>query len=293
MNRRSVILALALPLGALLVAACSQGDGGGQQPPPSRPPTELEVGSDTDATHDFTLRADETQVFTFSTAQPVGEFEDLVVIEVEWPGPDTDIRLDLTDGAGGETIATSIGPEYFWSPTGAEPAQAAQRLDTEAIRPGVPACRGPCVVIRPTGSPVHFEVTNIGEVAEPLSIYLYTDRFVDTNEPGNDNRATPFFYNFEEGGEGAIETLGDVDWWQVASLEAEVGTVELVHTGDLELTLFVDTGTDTLPHAPGQPALIEVGDLLRVESTGGLAARGPNSLYSLQPVPPAAPADEG
>lgn len=283
MNRRGVILASALPLGALLVAACSQGDGGGQQPPPEA--TELTVGTETGAVHEFTLRSGGTEYFTVPTAGLDGEFDHLMVIEVRPATPG--IRLDLTDGTGGAVIATSSGPDSFASPSGAQPASTLTSggLEPEAIRAGVSPCEGPCVVLRPTGAPEQFEVTNASGVAEELSIFVYPSLFVDTFEPRNDDSVTPSLYNIGETGEGALETLGDVDWWQVASLEQVNDTIELVHTGGLDLMLFVVTDIGTFEYEPGDPAYIEVGGLLRVESISGRAARGAPSHYVLQPVP--------
>lgn len=282
--KRKVVTYLLLPLGLLVLAACSDpGSGGPGFPDPDPDPdperTVLEAAGFNAPAHTGSLAGGEIDYFLIPPGSVTG---DLIVIEL-----DANLRLDLTSSSGAAVAITSSGPEYFQGTTAT--AFSTEVLDPSAIRPAPVDCRGSCIVLRNSGEELYFQVRGV-QTSTPYSIFIYDDQYMDTEEPDNDTRSGAAAYVGVSIG-GAIETVGDVDWWEVGTLDLDGEPVFFETSGEVDLDLeilHVRGTTESGPFAPGTVIQVQTGDFLIVQSASGLAARGGHSAYSLSPVTPAA-----
>lgn len=280
---RKVLTYLLLALGMLVLAACTTGGGGpdgGGPPLPDR--IELEPAGETTPAHTDEIASGETHHFELDPNSVTG---DLIVIELN-----RNLTLEQTTITGATVIATSSGPEFF-AAGDFPPASAADHVDPAAIGVVPVPCRGSCIVMPASGNTMYFQVSGATATTD-YSIYVYGDNFLDTNEgPGNDVPEDAAGY-FLDNDSGAIETIGDIDWWEVTSVDVPSQHVEFLANGDLDLELFVQTPIGELgPYGSGEVVELFVGDLLRVESATDRAARGSDSIYQFIPVTPAAAGD--
>ena len=272
--KRNVLTSLLLGLGMLVLAACSTGEGGpGGDGPPLPERTDLDPAGETSATHTGNLTVGETDYFVLDPNSLSG---DLIVVEL-----DQELLLEQTTITGATIMASSSGPEYFEAGDFA-PASAAE-LDPAAIGVEPPLCRGSCIVLAASNETLYFEVSG-AQLPTEYSIYVYGADHVDTNEPINDSEITAPGYFLDDDG-GAIETIGDVDWWQVAGTETSSTRVEFLATGPLDLQVYVVTALgESDPYVSGDVIDLLPGDLLRVESATDRAGRGAPSFYYFSPV---------
>lgn len=143
----------------------------------------------------------------FDVVMPTGAGRDLLYLEVQ-NGVSIEVRrgaeVFFSTEAGtfrrlaNSTTATTEGP----STAGLAPqAIAVQR-----------ACRGPCVIL-PATAGATLTVHNPGPTQRQVNIFLVTEPFSDLNEPNNTPAAATPITRGVDG--GAIELVGDVDWFRV------------------------------------------------------------------------------
>lgn len=267
---RSILSAVALLATVTTLAACSGGAGNGDGPPPPSEPeaTVLAMNIGDAPVHEDRLAAGQTDYFQFTA--PI-DVDDIIVIELN-----ADLRLDLTDGVAGIARATSTSADMFGPAIVA--LGAGGQLGSQAIATTAP-CRGSCIVVEGDPGTYTFEVTNRGAAAVDYEVFVYDRVATDTLEP-NDTlaSASPYVLNTEN--EGAIETVGDVDYWVVQAGGFAGGDIQFEAAGDIDLVLYIDG----LGFPSGSTISVEPGDVLRVESESSLAARGNNGYYYLSPV---------
>jgi hypothetical protein len=186
----------------LVLAACTVDGGGG---PPQPPANTIEVTANLNpntSVSSVQLANGESQVFRIEVPSNVVS-AGLFYIEL-----DREVDLEVMTSGYGTVTYSSASRDYFGSgPSGlsATLAVAPQTVDT------VVTCRGSCVIIEPANAgSVYARVTNRGSTTT-VSLYAYGEAHGDTHEPGNDTLVGAPVFNLADS--GAIETVGDVDYW--------------------------------------------------------------------------------
>lgn len=270
--KRNVLTALLLCLGLLVLAACSPG--GGEPQLPER--TELAPTEDDSASYSGNVNLGGTDYFYVDGSGIEGE---LIVVEL-----DAELRLELTSITGETVSAVSTGPDYFARQE--VPVSNAEEEDVGPTAIGVdPApCRGSCIVL-PAGNDTYYFQVSGALLPTPYSVFVYGAPHVDTNEGNNEDAimAPPYFLGEEDG--GALETIGDVDWWIVGSSGSASEPVEFFAPGNVgaEVTI-VNIDAESGPFPSGTVLDLAPGDVLRVESALERAARGAGGYYYFSPV---------
>lgn len=176
---------------------------------------------------------------------------------------------------GGETYSSSGRQRFTASPrttTLADPND----LSASAIRVGR-TCRGPCVILPNSPGSASLLVNNGGSAALSVTLYLEADRFDDTNEP-NDTpaRATPLYGNEV----GALELIGDLDWFQVMRSGRLLFTGPQAFTAEARVRDGAGKLVATL--SSGDSVTVQPGYQVEVRATSRVAGPGGASFYSLE-----------
>jgi hypothetical protein len=191
---------------------------------------------------------------------------DLLYLEL-----DTESASLVVYNSAGTAIASSADASGFIA------GGSASVLGTAGIDVAV-ICRGSCVILEASAGSYFVEVNNQTGGTLNFDLYAFGDPFQDDNEPSNDLPATA--PTLGTGDEGAIETLGDEDWFIVNT----GGLVRFESTSDLDLRATVSkaNGDPIASLSPGQATTVLATDRVRVYEIGGDAA-GPagESGYSL------------
>ncbi len=269
--RRLVTLLALLAATTLVISACSK-PSEVPQPPAT---TALDMTDGVATVYSGSLAAGRSAQFSLDGADAS---DPLIVIEL-----DANLDLRLLDRKDGLTVATSSSPGFFAAGSaglGVALAGGSGSLDGSAIVTTAP-CRGSCIVITASTDTRYFTVTNSGAGAASYGIYLYDSIFRDTNEDGNNTIGGAVSYEpSATTNEGAIEVIGDADWWFVENTAeidfdtgGDVGIVAYRHTAD---------GTQVAgPYLNGQMLLVPAGQYLRVVSSSSRAGRGATANYFL------------
>ena len=174
---------------------------------PGRPPGFIEVSASTNsatAVHSRAYAAGESFEYRLSLPSSV---RTAAVLYVEL---DQAAGLELRSGTGLSAIASSSSAASFRS--GAGSFSTSDQLSAAGVTVAAD-CRGSCVIIKPGSSSYRVIVTNLGG-SRTISLYAFGDDFMDEFEPQND--ATVSAPVLTTSDQGAIETIGDTDFWQLA-----------------------------------------------------------------------------
>lgn len=275
---------LALPaigtLIALAIAACSTGPGPGPGGPPANT-IDVTASLSPDASlSTVELGGGESQVFRVDVPQDVVD-AGLLYVELN---RDVDLEV-MTSGYGTVTFSAS-SRDYFGSGTqGLGPA--ALGLDPQAVDTPV-TCRGSCVLLEPANpGVVYVRVTNEGSSTN-VSLYVYGDQHADEYEPDNDQPAGAPTFAFTDA--GAIETVGDVDYWyfdQNTTVMFDVVTVGIPLEADIVDASGTPVQNSDGPYIDGDEIQLYAGEYLRVWSVEPWqAASSARSTYYLEDVEP-------
>lgn len=180
-----------------------------------------------------------------------------------------EIELTLLEDDGSTAVASSSSTDVFMSGILALSAASGSALDPSDVTAQL-SCRGSCVIEAAGPTRRYVEITNDGGGTVAGNLYVIQRPFEDTvegNEPGSVGLGTTY---------GALETLGDVDVYEVD----QAGDVELVFgtlaSGlDYRLRVYSAGGTliDTL--FPGDPAVgVFIGEQVHVDATNGADRAG-------------------
>jgi hypothetical protein len=213
-----------------------------------------------------------------STAYYAIEFgagrSDLLYAEVVADGP---LRVSLLNARGG-TLARSTSPEVFPSDafvdvfTAAEDELAPRSISAEFT------CLGPCAAIRAIQPMVYIAVENQGSSSRTFDLYAFTMPFSDLNEP-NDGPETATPVSGQGTVSGAIETIGDVDWFALGG--SSVREVTFFPTSDqLGLRLRIQGSDISLRY--GETAVLYPGERFAVASSIGRAGPSATSGYAVE-----------
>lgn len=204
---------------------------------------------------------------------PGGTRGDVLYIEVE----------------GAESIQVQRGSDTFFSTAagtfrllgrGSASADASradlpgERLTPQAIAV-LRSCHGPCVLLPVGGATL--TVHNPGPVPRQVIVHLEAEAFNDVNEP-NDRPGTATALQPGADG-GAIELVGDVDWFRVP--QAGVLTFDDPSALELRASLHDAAGARIGTLNSGVPVSVRAGDLVEVRSTRPEAGPSAVSAYFL------------
>lgn len=273
MKRFNFVLAAAVAA-TLLLSACNI------TITPSGPPTPdvtRSAGTDPGAvTWSGTVPAGGAVIFKLDVPSGVSDNFDVIYLELN-----SNLQLELRDPNTYSIVATSVGPSYFARGTGGLTANAVD-LDTQAI--GVATtCRGSCIILPgPSARSFYARVVNNSGSPVSTSLYFYGDVEQDTNEPNDaTTTATSFDVFSGSGDKGAIELLGDVDYYRMSGQR----TVQFSPAPGNPVALRIDllNPTGVVIGGLNGPGTLNVytGDYLRVSSAAGRAGAPATSQYTL------------
>lgn len=261
---------------ALILAACQVT----VSPGPTWPPTfadsiEAQPTFEPSVQADGTLGAGATRYFSLD----VDVVRELVYAEVQGsPG----LRVALYS-SGGTRLAVSESATYF----GASVSALSASSDAVAGSAIVLAfqCLGPCVAVPSTAASYVVAVTNTTGSSVGFQLYAYTFDETDDYE-ANDAVDSPALLNGAGNYQGAIEVLGDDDYYEYNATAG--GDFFVVFDPfdaalGLELEIVNCPTCEVLDGTSGRrvEGLID-GDVLRVRSSAGRAGPSATSGYSLQ-----------
>lgn len=198
---------------------------------------------------------------------------DLLYVEVVG----ANLRISLYT-ASGSTVGVSDSPTYFASSLATlamSGAVGATSDDVEALAIDVAyACLGPCVATRPSAATYYVKVENRSSTSQPFDLFAYTFDHNDTFEP-NDSSSSAVIVAGESDLIGAIETVGDQDWFHYTGASAR--TLEFsASTASLDLALIVDGGPTLVA---GDTGVVYPGERFRVVSAAQRAGPSGTSGY--------------
>ncbi len=204
--------------------------------------------------------------------------DDLIYIEVDG---DLDLKAYSVSGA---LLASSSSPDYFASGSGG----LLLAPSTQGISVVV-GCRGPCVIRETSSTTLYAELINNGAASRGYDFYAFADDYSDTGDPGNDSSGGATTLNTSE--QGAIETLGDVDYFDIGA----DGTLSLSvpaagNPVDVEADVY-DAGNNLIATlTDGDAVGVFDGESVRVRSDDSRAGASEVSRYTLN-LAPGSPAD--
>lgn len=185
-----------------------------------------------------------------------------------------DLRVTLYTTAG-TTLAVSESSRYFGpnaAALSASDAVAGSSLLTTFF------CVGPCTAVETEASAYVVGVRNLANSPRPFDLYAYTMNATDLDEP-NDASGSAVAFNGSDEVLGAIEWLGDEDWYRYTG-----GTNETlrftVYNLDLDLVLQFQSDATIVPGAlDGRTVELRPNDVFRVYSASSLAGPSVESRY--------------
>lgn len=276
MKRITTIAAATLTV--LVLAACSVSN-----PPPTGPPADAvpvtATSNPASAVDTWTFAPGEEEVYEVSVPANVGS-DDLLYIEL-----DRNISLEVLPASYASVEFSASSSAYFGTGlTGLTAAVADGSLSGQTVTTPV-TCRGSCVILDAAPSTFYVRVVNTGAITmNDVNLYVYGDDYADETEGINDTPATgPNLVSFDS---GAIETIGDVDYWYMPNN----GNVQfdVVQNGiALEAEIVDSNGnrvpTSTGPYLDGDVIQVFAGEFLRIWTVDeNRAAASANSQYYLE-----------
>lgn len=272
MNARTLLPAALLGF-ALLLTACEITVSPGTPPPdPDYVRSAESLGAGESPTANFIQVPGNESVIVEVALGSAAQSDEAIYFEVDGGG-DAEI---LQYSSGGSILASSASADVFVQGTAALSSAGA----TAAVAPQivtVQSCLGPCIIDSADRSTFFLEVFNTSSVNQTFDLFLYTQAFGDEHDPGNDSMSTAVGLG---GGasntdEGAIETIGDRDFWAIQEsgdlFFDEVASVS--PSLDLRLRLIDEDGFTVGTFQPGTGAIEALaGDTAIVFENGDDAA---------------------
>lgn len=224
----------------------------------------VSTGSDGEAQGSRTLANNEHAYYRLSNT---GGSSGVVYVELNTGNTDFDLEV-MSSGSG--TVRYSSSSRFvFGSGASALGMSVAGELDQQAIVTSV-TCRGACVIIPAGefGSTMYAKVTNRSGSTQSVGVYFFKDVYKDSGEPDNNTTGAPFLSPVEDF--GAIETVGDVDYFNV--LHAGNLTFDYINASGNNLAIRAEV-RDSLQSlvttlSPGQSFVLEAGDRIMVRANG-------------------------
>ena len=247
----------------VLLAACATS--GGPNPPqlPTEPEPDEELSLGSSSTHVY--EPGESRLYFV----PSGVGSDLIQAEL-----DRDLQLEIGNVSLIREYSASSG-EFFGSGSeGLEPAGLGPAAITEER-----SCAGSCIVFRPFGD-FYVQVTNDSTSMVDARLDVFATSFRDTTEPFNFDLVSP--PTIPAGGfdKGAIETVGDVDYWDIP------GTAQVIFSPQdfpTEAHVVNASGEPQVELPPGEAVTVFGDEFIRVRAVDpDRAAIAGRSGYTLE-----------
>jgi hypothetical protein len=269
--------------------------GAGRAGPSSTSGYAVTIGDVTTAPIDATVTAQDTtspsQLLSASIAAGaartyrVNVAGDRDLLYAEAVGSGLRVRLRTL---GGSTLAVSDTPDYF---TGGL-SRGAAAADAPSLGPAAIdvqfSCVGPCAAVRPSAGAYLVEVENLTSSTKSFDFYAYTFDANDLNDRGaasNDSVSTPTLIPGIGSHSGAIEWLGDEDWFRYTGTAERVLEFTVLDTAP-GLRLTFDGGITIEGTLGGLTTNLYPNDLFRVDSGSNRAGPSATSGYFLQVTAP-------
>lgn len=271
MKRHTLFFSLAIAA-ALVLSACTITVEPG--PPPPRQPDDTRTARNDSAnpvnTYDIAAGADILVRIDVDTSSPV------LYLELN-----RDIDLEVFN-AFRNRIASASSRNFFGSGTTGLTTTAA--LEPQAVTVQVP-CRGSCVILdQGTSSHYFLLIRNTSGTSQSVGLFAFGDNFADGLEPANDVASTAPFLNLASGDSGALEVLGDVDYWRVTGAAAG-GTTMIFSVTDpivgARLRVLNTLGDVVDEPDPSGAFTVFTGETIEVASATNRAAASARSFYAI------------
>lgn len=269
MRRLTLVAALLLLVGVL--AACQVTIT--YSPPSSytNVPADATVPSGPTAT--YTLAGHETADYRVSMSA-VSD----ALFHAEADGSVTILVMDSS----GRPLVSSSSSSYFRSGTSAlslAATNSAGGLTTSGITV-TDTCTGPCAQVPVSSSYYYVEVTNTSSSSTSVDLFFYGTPYGDEYETSNDNWSTTSAALNSTGDSGAIETIGDVDYWKVN----QSGTWDFSATSStIDPVVYIVDGSGNRRYGPyysGDTIQAFAGWYYEVVSSSGYAGISDFSSYA-------------
>jgi hypothetical protein len=219
-----------------------------------------------------TLSPGASKLYVVSVDQATADAGQALYIEI-----DKTIELTVFD-ANRTAFASSTSADFF-----ASGLTGLASFTTQAV-PRLVNCRGACV-IQDAEAEVHYvKIENSSASTLEVDFFAFVEDYGDSGEDENDTEATALTLTRAAGDSGAIESLGDSDFYKVG----ESGDLLFISQSSIGLQADVeDTSGEirtVLPTTDDTTTVIRLvaGDLIRVYIDGNSKAADANSsFYSL------------
>lgn len=275
---KRLTLPLVALLGAFVLAACSVTVELPGPPDNAIPVSASESRSALD--FDRTYSPGETKVFRV-TVSPTVQGDDLVYVELN-----RDLRLEVRPGGSGYSNVSfsAVSKHHFGAGLSGVSAAGA---DLGAMAINVPLdCTGSCVLLDSVANEFYVRVVNTSSnTVSGVDLFVYGAGYQDVYETSNDVVGGAVLLSGDDS--GAIETVGDVDYWRV-NVD---GTVAFdVKSGGIALDAHIVDAAGNLLEGPfvgGQTLTVWAGDRIRVKAQNpNVAAVASSSLYYIELLSP-------
>lgn len=268
MKRNSVILSFVAAV-ALLLSGCNIIFE--PAPQPRTPDDSVRAVNDTEnpvGTYTIPAGGDLLVRINPSTNRPV------LYIEL-----DRNFDLEVFD-ATRRLIASSSSPAFF--ARGAAGLTSAVAIEAQALNP-LAQCRGSCVILDQGTSSEYFAlITNTSGSSLSVELYAFGDTMVDLGEPENDVAETAPVLDMDNGDEGAIEVLGDQDYWRVTGNATFIFDAP---STSIDILLEVYSGNEVVDSATdGETFEVFNGEIIVVRATNNRAGASSESAYYISPA---------
>lgn len=233
------------------------------------------------------LRSGDTVVYLVRVPSAVANQGPLLYLELE--AINTEARIEITaHDLLGNPYARSRSSEYFFDPAGTLAMAGEPSLTAQTIAPTV-SCRGPCILQPARMGVIRLEVRNASIHDTRYNLYAFAEAFWDVNEPGNDTEQGAVVIPVGGTVQGALETLGDVDYFVTAGPVRSV-RITSVPTNTVEPTAVLSdfvTGARISTITAGASAYFETPKrvLIQVSSGNDLAGPSGSSFYNITTTP--------
>lgn len=276
-KRSAVVLSLVVGA-ALLLSACQISV---EPLPPPTPNEEVTAGTNDSAALNTrkNLAAGASWLYKIEVPSSVSSGYDVVYFELS---EDLDIQVQ---NAARQTLFSSSSSEYFGrgnAGLASAAGSSSAEVDAQAITTTV-TCRGSCVIFRPGNETTFYlKVTNSGSSSVTYDLFAFGDDFSDPFEPVNNSRSGAPVLNvglvFNES--GALETIGDVDFWYMDNTGQVVFNADSAFL-NIRAELQNSSGIPLDTYRSGDTINVTKGDYLRIYSASDRAGASAASLYSL------------
>lgn len=199
----------------------------------------------------------------------------------------SDLRVGWLS-ATGATLAVSQSRDFFAGSVGALVTAGAVGAQ-DAVAPRSVGdryvCVGPCAAIAPTASGYRYlAVRNVANGPRSFALYAYSMYANDSEDRGassNDTPATATPFGAGDPLEGAIELLGDRDWFRYTGSADRILTFTVAE-GSESVGLRLRFEVDGFILRSGESAVVGQNESFEVYSTLGRAGPAGSALYFIQ-----------